>query len=208
MRPTFLAALPLLVAACGPIVQVGAPAAPPASLLTLTATGQAASPAGLQAMAETEAVSLIAATAPATLTTTRIPVLSSDTEIQYLKGAQWTEPPARLFMRLVADTLHGAGVLVIDRRVAGRSADRILGGELGVFHVDVRGSPMVRVRFDATLTGPDGVRQRRFEREVMLGSTDPVPVSRALNAAANAVAADIAQWVGQARGAGQPPPRG
>lgn len=186
----------LLLSGCGPIVQVGAPAPPPAALLTLSATGPAASPAGLAPVAMGEAVTLLGASAPASLQTTRIPVQVSETEVQYLKAAQWAEPPARLFVRLLADTLAGAGIAVVDRQVTGRAAPRLLGGELALFDVDVRGgSPRVRVRYDATLVGPEGVRQRRFEREAPVAAVEPGEVSRALNAAANAVAADVARWM-------------
>ncbi len=195
MRPALLLAL-LLVAGCGPLVQVGAPAPPPAALLTLSATGPAAVPAGLAAADQGEGVTLLAATAPARLQAVRIPVMISDTEVQYMQGAVWAEPPARLFMRLVGETLIGAGVPVIDRRVTGKAAARVLGGDLVAFEVDARRRAMVvRVGFQATLSGPDGVRQRRFDREVAVGSVAPGEVSRALNAAANAVAADVAAWV-------------
>ncbi len=187
--------LALLVASCGPIVQVGAPAPPPAALLTLSSTGPQASPAGLSAVDHASAVTLLAATAPASLQTLRIPVQVSMTEMQYLKAAQWAEPPARLFMRLVGETLVGAGVPVVDRRLTGKAAGRVLGGELAAFHVDARRAPLVRVRYDATLAGPGGLRQRRFEREVAVQAIAPAEVSRALNAAANAVAADVAAWV-------------
>ncbi|WP_194744295.1 ABC-type transport auxiliary lipoprotein family protein [Thermaurantiacus tibetensis] len=191
----------LLLAGCGPLVQVGAPAPPPAALLTLSATGPAASPAGLAPVAMGEALTLLGASAPASLQTTRIPVQVSETEVQYLKAAQWAEPPARLFVRLLADTLAGAGVAVVDRRVTGRAAPRLLGGELALFDVDVRGgSPRVRVRYDATLVGPDGLRQRRFERDARVTAVEPGEVSRALNAAANLVAADVAAWVQRAGG--------
>lgn len=187
-------ALLLLVGACGPIVQVGAPAPPPDALLTLSPTGPAA-PAGLAAVDPARAVTLLSATAPARLQSVRIPVQVSPTEVQYLRAAQWSEPPARLFVRLVADRLAGAGVAVIDRRVTGKAAPRVLGGELAAFHVEAFGGPLVRVRFDATLAGPDGVRQRQFAREARVGAVEPGEVSRALNAAANAVAADVAAWV-------------
>lgn len=192
-------ALLLLPAACGPIVQVGAPAPPPAALLTLAPTGPQATPAGLAPVDQARAVTLLAASAPASLQSVRIPVQRSATEVQYLKAAQWAEPPARLFLRLLGDTLTGAGVPVIDRRVTGRSAPHVLGGELAAFHVDLRPRPVARVRYDATLSGPSGIRQRRFEREVAVGAVEPGEVSRALNAAANAVAADVAAWV---KGAG------
>jgi cholesterol transport system auxiliary component len=118
-----------------------------------------------------------------------------------VRDATWAELPGRQFQRLVADTLAGRGVAVVDPRVSGRTAGRTLSGQLLLFGVDARAAPVVRVRFDATLAGPDGLRQRRFERAEPLASVLPVPVADALNRAANAVAADIAAWV-EASGAG------
>jgi cholesterol transport system auxiliary component len=185
----------LLLAACGPIVQVGAPAPPPASLLTLTATAPQAVPAGVQPLAAGEGVSILSATAPAALQTLRIPVLVSDTQIQYVKDGQWTEPPARLFGRLLADTLVAAGIPVVDRAVTGRGAPTQLGGTLALFHVDVRAGRRVVVRYDATLKTPEGLLQRRFERDAPLAAVDGPASARALNLAANAIASDVAAWV-------------
>jgi cholesterol transport system auxiliary component len=189
----------LVAAACGPIVQVGNPAPPPAALLTLTATTPASVPAGIQPVAPGEGVSILAAAAPAALQTLRIPVLISDTEIQYVKDGQWAEPPARLFNRLLADTLVAAGMPIIDRAVTGRAAPMQLGGTLSLFHVDVRSGRRVVVRYDATLKTPKGLLQRRFERDAPLGATDGPTAARALNIAANAVAADVASWISTSR---------
>ena len=125
----------------------------------------------------------------------RIPVTVSDTSIQYVRDAQWAEQPNRLFQRLLADMLVHSGVAVIDQRSSGQSAQQRLTGQLTAFGVDARGSPQVRVRFDATLSGPDGIRQRRFEREAPVGDVAGAPVAEALNGAANRVAADVAAWV-------------
>lgn len=42
---------------------------------------------------------------PQELATARVPVQENPTSIAYVKDAQWAEPPARLFARLMADTL-------------------------------------------------------------------------------------------------------
>ncbi|WP_448582235.1 ABC-type transport auxiliary lipoprotein family protein [Thermaurantiacus sp.] len=187
--------LALFAAACGPIVQIGAPAPPPAALLTLSPSPPATAPAALPKVDETRAVTLLAATAPARLQTVRIPVQISATEVQYLKGAIWSEPPAQLFVRLIGDTLASAGIAVLDRRVTGKAAPRVLGGELVAFHVEAGGTAVARVRFDATLASPDGIRQRRFEGAASIGVVEPGEVSRALNSAANTVAKEVAAWV-------------
>lgn len=188
--------LPLLAAAaCGPLVQVGGNSPRPVELYTLSAPPPAAVPAGLNPIDMKQAVSVDTPSVPGALQTLRIPVTISDTSIQYLTGAQWAEQPNRLFQRLLADTLSANGVGVVDQRSSGQAGGRRLTGQLLAFGVDIRGGQRVHVRYDALLAGSDGVRQRRFEREVPLGQTAGPDAAVALNQAANAVAADVAQWV-------------
>lgn len=187
--------LPLLAAACGPLVQVGGNTQRPDAVYTLSAAPPIAVPAGAAPVDMTEAVTIDTPSVPGALQTLRIPVTVSDTAIQYVKGAQWSEQPNRLFQRLLADTLVHSGVVVIDQRSSGQTGGRRLTGQLMAFGLDVRDGRQVRVRYDATLAGPDGIRQRRFEREAMVGSADGADVALALNGAANRVAADVAAWV-------------
>jgi len=144
------------------------------------------------------AVTVQVPTVPGALQTLRIPVSVSDTSVQYVKAGQWSEQPNRLFQRLLSDTLVHGGISVVDPRASGVSAKRILSGQLVAFGVDSRAvSPVVRVRFDATLSTPAGLRQRRFEREAPLAAVESAQVAVALNLAANQVAADVAAWVGR-----------
>lgn len=196
-----LALLPLLglVAACGPLVQIGGNSPRPDALYTLSAPPPAAVPAGLNPIDMAQAVTVDMPSVPGTLQTLRIPVTVSDTSIQYLTGAQWAEQPNRLFQRLLADRLSASGIGVVDQRSSGQTGGRRLTGQLLAFGVDVRGGRQVHVRYDAQLAGTDGVRQRRFEREVPLASVEGADAATALNAAANAIAAEVAQWVGTGR---------
>jgi cholesterol transport system auxiliary component len=187
--------LPLLAAACGPLVQVGGNTQRPDAVYTLSAAPPIAVPAGAAPVDMTKAVTIDTPSVPGALQTLRIPVTVSDTAIQYVKGAQWSEQPNRLFQRLLADTLVHSGVAVIDQRSSGQTGGRRLTGQLMAFGLDVRDGRQVRVRYDATLAGPDGIRQRRFEREAPVGSADGADVALALNGAANRVAADVAAWV-------------
>lgn len=196
IRPhLLLLTLPLLAAGCGPIVQVGGNAPRPDAVYTLSAAPPTAVPTGTSAVDMTRAVTVDTPSMPGALQTLRIPVTVSDTAIQYVKGAQWSEQPNRLFQRLLADTLVHSGVAVIDQRSSGQMGGRRLTGQLMAFGLDVRDGRQVKVRFDATLAGPDGVRQRRFEREAPVGSAEGADVALALNGAANRVAADVASWV-------------
>ncbi len=195
MTPKSLLLLPLMLAACGPIVQVGGNAPRPDAVYTLSTAPPTAVPAGTAPIDMARAVTVDTPSMPGALQTLRIPVSVSDTAIQYVKGAQWSEQPNRLFQRVLADTLVHAGISVVDQRSSGQTAGRRLTGQLMAFGLDVREGLQVRVRYDATLAGPDGVRQRRFEREAPVGSAEGADVALALNGAANRVAADVAAWV-------------
>lgn len=186
----------LLLGGCGPLVQVGGNTAPPDALYTVSATSPAAVPAGQVPVDMARAVSVDIPAVPGALQTLRIPVIVSETSIQYVQSAHWSEQPNRLFQRLLADTLTHSGIAVIDQRSSGTTGGRRLTGQLMAFGVDVREGQVVRVRYDATLAGPDGVRQRRFERDAPVARIDGATVSAALNSAANAVAGDVSRWIG------------
>lgn len=187
-----------LLAGCGPIVQVGGNAPPPNALLTLTATAPASTPVGHSAIDMTTAISVLTPATPGALQTVRIPVMVTDTSIQYVTGAQWSEQPARLFRRLVSDNLSNAGIPVVHPRASGTMGKRIITGTLQDFGVDTReGAPVARVRYDVTLSTPQGLRQRHFERTAPMARVDGQNAAVALNSASNAIAADIVQWLQQ-----------
>ena len=190
------------LAACGPLVQIGGNAKAPASLLALRAT--ATPPAGGTASSDARATVLVLVPAvPGMLQTLRLPVETSDTTIAYLTGATWAEQPNREFQRVLADTIQARGIPVLDPRQATASGGRILAGTLLDFSLDVRNpaAPVVRVRFDAALTGTAAKGQvavfavRRFDASEPVASQNPTDVAIALNAAANRVAADVAAWI-------------
>lgn len=190
-----LASLAALTA-CGPLVQIGGNASPPEALLTLTATAPASVPVGQAPINMQQAVTIFSPLVPGALQTLRIPVTVTDTDIQYVTGAQWSEQPARLFRQLLSDALGNGGIAMIDPRAGRSTGSRLLSGELTAFGVDVRsGQPVARVRFNASLAGPDGVRQRSFERTESMSSVTGQQAAEALNRAANAVAADVLTWV-------------
>src|ERR1700761_6187369 len=92
-----LAAMPL--SAC---ISFGAK--PPPSLLTLESAA-ALSPGQSQNSAGAETITVMVPAVGQVLATQRVPVQSSATSIAYLKDAQWGEYPARLFARLMSDTI-------------------------------------------------------------------------------------------------------
>ena len=187
------------LAACGPLVQIGGNAEPPAALLTLTASAPPRPYAGPTALADSIAVGI--PNVPATLQTLRLPVTGSATEVRYLAGAVWAEQPNRQFQRLLADTLTSAGVPTVDLRQPTVTPARLLTGTLRDFGLDVSdpARPVVRVRFDAQLASPrapDGrIGLRRFDAEEAATDQSPAGVAAALNRAANRIAADVATWV-------------
>lgn len=196
----FLPLMPLVLAAavsaCGPLVQVGGNSPAPASLLVLRSDAPPPTWQGPAALADTLAVAV--PDVPAELQTVRLPVQVDGASLQYLAGASWSEQPNRQFQRLLADTLAGAGLAVLDTRSGTVAPTRQLTGHLREFGLDVRGSALVRVRYDAQLSSPRGagtVALRSFVVEENVTSQQPAAVAAALSRAANRLAGDVAAWV-------------
>jgi cholesterol transport system auxiliary component len=169
---------------------------PPESLLTLTAARTA--PAG--AAVSGEAATALAVIEPATdqrLNVVRVPVQVSDSDIAYIKDATWVEKPARLFQRLLSETIRSGGTrLVVAEGDLGYTAATKLSGRLLDMGYDAASGGVV-VRYDAVLVTPDGkVRTQRFESRVADVEPRATEVGPALNDAANAVAGEVAAWVG------------
>lgn len=183
-----LAALPL--AGC-----VSFAAKPPPSLLTLDAA--AVVPVGTDRSTAT-APTLVIGTprVPQALAVARVPVRTGDSALAYVKDAQWVEPPAALFARLLSDTITAnTPYLVISPRQALASPGAILSGELRRFDVDA-GTGEAVVTYDATLVraGGGAVETRRFEARVPVSVIDASSVGPAIGRAANQVAAEVAAW--------------
>jgi cholesterol transport system auxiliary component len=168
---------------------------PPASLLTLTPARTA--PAG--ATAAGDAASAHAVIEPQTdqrLNVVRVPVQTSDSSLAYLQDAVWVEKPSRLFQQLLSETIRAGGSrLVVGEGDFGYSAATKLSGRLLDMGFDASSGSVV-VRFDAVLQMPDGkVKTQRFENRVSGVAPESAAVGPALNQAANAVAAEVADWV-------------
>ena len=171
-------------------------AEPPPSLLTLTPAATA--PVGASASGNpTTAITLVEFEAPAAVDVTRVPVQVNDSEIAYLKDAVWVEKPARLFRRLIAETIRtrSGGRVVIDGDDPGVSAVNRLQGTVRRFGYDAATSSVI-VTFDEVRAGNGAnVQTRRFEASVPGVTPDVASVGPALNQAANEVAAQVADWV-------------
>ena len=169
---------------------------PPESLLTLTPTATAPAGAGGSSTAGSALV-MTEFEAPSALDVTRVPVQVSDTELAYLKDAVWVEKPARLFRRLIAETIRTrSNRVVVDGDDPGVLADNRLSGTLRQFGYDARTGSVVVV-FDAVRPGEgSAVTTRRFQAVVPGVAADVASVGPALNQAANDVAVQVAEWIG------------
>ena len=192
LRPVLLA-LPLALALSGCISLGGEP---PESLLTLSPAARAPAGAGVAADANRAVIAVLPFDTPAKLDVLRVPVAVSDTELAYLREAFWVEKPARLFRQLVGETIRAKGqAMVIDGNYVATSATVTLQGTLIDMGFDALTSEAV-VRFDAVRIAKDGaVITRRFEAREGGVTADARSVGAGLNAAANTIAAEVAEWV-------------
>lgn len=180
-----------LLAGC---VRLGGTA--PEQLYTLTPSVSA--PAGAATDGNVSAgLVVLEPTAAQSLTVTRVPVMVDASSLAYLKDAVWVERPARLFQRLLAETIRARGNrLVLTDDDLQYSAPTRLSGQLVELGYHAASSSVV-ARFDAVLQLPGGrVLTRRFESTVPGIAPEAAAVGPALNRAANQVAGEIAEWVG------------
>lgn len=195
-RPIRIAAAALLALGLAGCISLGGK--PPASLLTLSPAVTAPAGPGVAAGAARPVIAVLAFDTPAKLDVLRVPVTVSETELAYLQEAVWVEKPARLFRRLVGETIRARGnAMVIDGDETATLATVTVQGTLIDMGYDAATSSAV-VRFDAVRIGKDGaVATRRFEAREAGVAAETRSVGAALNTAANAVAADIAGWVAE-----------
>lgn len=194
MRRTVFAiglALPLL-SGC----MLGMSAKAPDFLLTLSPDARPSANAGVLVQGG-DVLTVTTPLVPQAIATTRLPVAQGQTAIAYVPDAVWVEPPARLFQRLLAETIRlRAGRTVLDPRQFNMEPGATLSGQLLRFDIEEQGSAAV-VIYDATISGEIDrpVRSRRFEARVPVGRIDARSSGTALNRAANQIATDVADWV-------------
>ncbi|MBB4086324.1 ABC-type transport auxiliary lipoprotein family protein [Sphingomonas carotinifaciens] len=194
MKKTLLCLAAMLpLAAC---IRFGAE--PPPSLMTLSA--QTAVPVGQeQDSGAAKSITIQVPAVPQALASGRVPVQVSPTSIAYIKDAQWSEPPARLFARLMSDTVAArTGRVVLSTSQSVSDPGARLNGELRAFGVEEATREAV-VTFDAALTrvGQSNVEKRRFEARVPVTAIDAQNAGPAINQAANQVAVQVADWIGR-----------
>jgi cholesterol transport system auxiliary component len=134
---------------------------------------------------------------PRKLDNNRVPVQIDASSIAYLKDAFWADKPARLMQMLLAETVSAkSGNLVLNEVDAGGKAVRILSGSLLEFGIDAATNEAVIVYDVVKIIRGSATQKRRFEARRPVTAIAPAPAGAALNAAANDVAGQIADWAG------------
>jgi cholesterol transport system auxiliary component len=166
----------------------------PATLLSLTPQSAPAVGAGASG-SYANALVVLEPSAEARLAVLRVPVQIDDANVAYLQKTLWVERPARLFQRLLAETLRARGNRLVIESDTGTGGLH-LAGRLLDMGFDARSASAV-IRYDAIKELPGGkVETRRFESIVPNVEADAKSVGPALNQAANDVAKQVADWVG------------
>jgi len=186
-------ALALSLGACA--LLGGGPKAPP---WLLTLTPQAPAPGNIsRTVGPGEAVTIEVPVVPKEIRTNRVPVHSGPIAIAYVKDLTWVDTPDKLFQDLLTETVtRTTNRVVLDPKQSSLDPGVTVTGNLSRFGYDAQ-EGMVVVRYDAAMTraGGTAVSTRRFEaREPADGTASSV--APAINAAANRVAIEVAQWVG------------
>lgn len=188
-----LYALPLLII-LGACVSFGGKA--PVSMLVLTADNVVAAGAARTA-AVTDALVIQIPQVPRKLDNNRVPVQIDASSIAYLKDAFWADKPARLMQMLLVETVSAkSGNLVLNEVDAGGKATRYLSGSLLEFGIDAATNEAVVVYDMVKIIRGSATEKRRFEARRPVNAIAPAPAGAALNAAANDVASQIADWAG------------
>ena len=188
-----LCALSLIIA-LGACVSFGGKA--PASMLVLTADNVVAAGTARTATAA-DALVIQIPKVPRKLDTNRVPVQIDASSIAYLKDAFWADKPARLMQMLVTETVSAkSGNLVLNEVDAGGKAVRYISGSLLEFGIDAETSEAVVVYDVVKIIRGSVTEKRRFEARRPITTIAPAPAGAALNAAANDVAGQIADWAG------------
>jgi cholesterol transport system auxiliary component len=193
LTKTAVMALALGLSGCSGLLGGGKP---PANLVTLTP--EAAEPAQIaRSAAAGQAVTIATPTVGRELSTVRVPVQATPTDVQYVANLQLVDAPARLFASLVAETVRRTtNRVVLDPAQTSLDPGLQVTGELRRFGYDASTGQVV-VTYDGSQSTAGGsrVETRRFTATAPADGT-AASVGPALNRAANQVALDVAKWIG------------
>ena len=189
-------ALATALAACSLGSVVGGGGKPPTTLVTLTP--EAAEPPQIaRAAVAGQAVTIATPTVERELSAVRVPVQVTPTDVQYVANLQLVDSPARLFGKLVAETVRRTtNRVVLDPSQTSLDPGLLVSGELQRFGYDASTGQVV-VTYDGSLATAAGnrVETRRFTATAPSDGS-AASVGPALNRAANQVALDVAKWIG------------
>lgn len=171
----------------------------PKNLITLNAT--APSPGAIARSGNAgESVTVEDPVIAKEIRTTRVAAQTGSTTIAYIKDLTLVDTPDKLFKNLVAETiLRTTNRVVLDPKQSNLDPGLTVSGRLSDFGYE-GGQGTVLVRYDAALSTAGGTRveTRRFEARAPADGT-AATVGPALNQAANEVAVQVAQWIGNGR---------
>lgn len=183
-----------LVASLGACVSFGNKAPP--SMLVLTAANIVSGGTARSANAS-EVLVILAPEVPRKLDTNRVPVQVDNSSIAYIKDAFWADKPARLMQLLLTETVAAkSGRLVLNEVDAGGKAQHFISGSLLEFGVDAMTNEAVVIYDAVKIVRGQPTEKRRFEARKKLTEIQATTAGAALNAAANDVAVQIADWIG------------
>jgi len=189
-------ALVAALGACSIGSMLGGGGKVPTTLVTLSP--EAAAPAEImRSAASGQAVTVTVPTAPRELSTVRVPVQLTPSDVQYVANLQLADTPARLLAGLVSETVRRTtNRVVLDPAQTALDPGLVVSGQLQRFGYDASTGQVI-VTYDGSLStaGGNRVETRRFSASVPADGTGP-SVGPALNRAANQVAIDVAKWVG------------
>jgi cholesterol transport system auxiliary component len=189
-------ALAATVAGCSVGGLLGGGVKAPPTLLTLTP--EAADPGQIARTAGAgQAVTIGVPLVSKQLRTTRVAVQVSPTDVQYVTSLQMVDTPDRLFADLLAETVRRTtNRVVLDPNLSSLDPGLLVSGELQKFGYDAATGQVV-VQYDGafSVAGGNRVETRRFTATAPADGTAG-SVGPALNRAANQVATEVAQWIG------------
>jgi len=184
----------MLALTLGACVSFGGKAPP--TMLVLTAANNVANGA-TKSGASGDALIVLLPETPRKLDSNRVPVQIDDSSIAYIKDAVWADKPSRLMQLLMMETIAAkSGRLVLNETDAGGKAQQYLSGSLLEFGVDAAASEAIVVYDAVKLVRGQSVEKKRFEARRPVTAVEAAAAGRALNEAANDVAAQISDWVG------------
>lgn len=170
-------------------------AKPPAELLTVASTSRIEPGAVLRASGG--ALTVLEPDVAKAIDNLRVAVLTREDTYAYVPDASWVDTPQNLFRAVLAETVAARnGTLVLDPGQYAAGSQRRLTGELIAFGIDA-GAMQGVVTFDAALVGNgrDVLVKRRFTATAPLSKIEPGTVAPAIQAAANDVAVQVADWL-------------